>query len=461
MQTDIHKKAAYTIAVVVTAIALYETSLESYLLFHSMAELFSIIVASVIFAVAWNTRKFEPNAYLLFIGIAYIFIAFIDFGHMLTYKGMGVFPGSDGNLPTQLWITGRYMEAVSLFAAPFFLRKRELRVVPVVIAYFIATVLLLVFIFWGVFPDAFIEGSGLTPFKVASEYIISFILIAAIIHLYQKNKYFNKLVLNLLIWAIITTIASEMAFTLYKDVYGFFNLIGHYLKIVSFYLIYRALIKTNLKKPYEYLVHKIGKCKQAEKKMQEALNEKEVLLGEIHHRVKNNLQIISSLLDLSSMRTQDQNAVSLLTDARSKIQTMSLVYSQIYQNGSFNKIDMEIHIRNLVSHMFEIYGERKRIIPIIEISDIYLSIDQAMSCALVCSELISNALKHAFKKSIEGIIEISIQKSNQGMICIRIKNNGTSVPEEIDLYKTNTLGLKLVRNLVQQQLKGKMAQNLL
>jgi hypothetical protein len=111
-QMNLNKIAVYTIAVVIAAAALYATSLESYVLFHSMAELFSIVIAAGIFVIAWNTRKFMPNAYLLFIGVAYLYIAFIDLVHTLAYKGMGVFPGADANLPTQLWIAGRYMEAV-------------------------------------------------------------------------------------------------------------------------------------------------------------------------------------------------------------------------------------------------------------------------------------------------------------------------------------------------------------
>jgi len=112
MQMDHKKIATYAIAIVIAAAALYATSLKSYVLFHSMAELFSIVIAAGIFVIAWNTRKFMPNAYLLFIGIAYLYIAFIDLVHTLVYKGMGVFPGADANLPTQLWIAGRHMEAV-------------------------------------------------------------------------------------------------------------------------------------------------------------------------------------------------------------------------------------------------------------------------------------------------------------------------------------------------------------
>jgi len=266
MGSYITKKALYIAAAAIVAAVLYAASLKSYLLFHSIAELFSIVIAAGIFIIAWNTRRFLPNAYLLFIGIAYLYIAFIDLLHTLAYKGMGVFPGSGADLPTQFWIAGRSMEAVSLFAALFFLGKR-LRDVPVVVAYFFATVLLLLSIYFGIFPDCFVEGRGLTTFKVASEYMISCILAAAILYIFKKKEFFEKKVFNLLVWSMVVTIASEMSFTLYRDVYGFFNLIGHYLKIVSFYLVYRALIRTNLQKPYESLVHEIEERKNAEEEL--------------------------------------------------------------------------------------------------------------------------------------------------------------------------------------------------
>ncbi|MFH1077435.1 MAG: MASE3 domain-containing protein [Pseudomonadota bacterium] len=123
--------------------------------------------------------------------------------------------------------------------------------------------------FYGLFPDCFIEGKGLTPFKIASEYIISFILVLSVLYLRKRREFFEKPVLNLLIGSIIITIASELAFTLYRDVYGFFTLLGHYFKIVSFYLIYAAIIKTNLRKPYESLVNEIDDRKQAEEELRE------------------------------------------------------------------------------------------------------------------------------------------------------------------------------------------------
>jgi len=252
-------------------IGLYLTSLYSYNLFHSLAELFSIVVATGIFMVAWNSRKFTNNDYFLYIGIAYLFIGGIDLLHTLAYKGMGVFSGYDSNLPTQLWIAARYLEAIALFISPFVLGKK-LRSRYAFAGFLAVFSILLVSIFYlGVFPDAFIEGSGLTPFKRISEFIISFILIGAIALLFKKREHFDPSVLRLLTASIIITVFSEMAFTLYTDPYGFSNQAGHYLKIVSFYLIYRAIIVTGLVAPYSLLFRELKLSEEALKESEERI----------------------------------------------------------------------------------------------------------------------------------------------------------------------------------------------
>jgi len=232
---------------------LYITSLYSYLLFHSLAEMFSIIIACAIFMIAWNSRRFLEHDYLLFIGIAYLFVGGLDLVHTLSYKGMGVFPGTDANFPTQLWIAARYLQSISLLLAPLWIR-RKLRVNSMLLACGMVVALLLWAIFSSqVFPDCFIEGQGLTPFKKISEYIISFMLGTAIILLLPWRKEFDPAVFHLLIGAILASIVAELAFTLYVSVYGFFNLLGHLLKVVAFYLTYKALIETGLVRPYDLL----------------------------------------------------------------------------------------------------------------------------------------------------------------------------------------------------------------
>ena len=250
-------------------VGLYITHFYSFLLFHSLAEIFSIVVACGIFMLAWNSRHFLDNNYLLFIGIAYLFIGGLDLLHTLAYKGMGVFHGYNANLPTQLWIAARYMESLSLLSASFFVGRR-LRKNMVFLGYALPTAFLLVSIFhWNIFPICFIEGVGLTPFKKFSEYMISLILIASIVMLWKKRSEFDTDVLRLLIVSILLTVASELAFTFYIHVYGFSNLVGHYLKIISYYLIYRAIIETGLARPYTLLFRNLKNSETALRESEE------------------------------------------------------------------------------------------------------------------------------------------------------------------------------------------------
>ncbi len=265
------KKASYLILGFLILLGLYLTSFYSYLLFHSLAEIFSIIVACGIFMIAWNSRRFIDNNYLLFIGIAYLFVGAIDLIHTLAYKGMNVFSGYDTNLATQFWIAGRYMESLSLLIAPLFSR-RKLKPGLLFLAYAIASSLLLLSVFyWNIFPRCFIEGSGLTPFKKISEYVISLILIGALALVYANRDEFDRSVLHWVIGSILTTIASELAFTFYIDAYGFSNLVGHFFKILSFYFIYKALIETGLSRPYQLLFRNLKKSEEALRQSEEAL----------------------------------------------------------------------------------------------------------------------------------------------------------------------------------------------
>ncbi len=242
---------------------LYLTRLYSYLLFHSLAELFSIVVAFSIFVIFWNSRRFLKDSYFLFLGIAYLFIGILDLIHMLAYKGMGVFAGYDANLPTQLWISARYLESLSLLAASLLLGRR-LKSSHVFFGFGVVIVLLLSSIFyWGIFPDCYIEGSGLTWFKKISEYVISTILLASIAVLYRRRRAFDAEVLRLMVASILVTIAAELSFTFYVGVSDVFNLTGHLLKIISFYLIYRALIHVGLAKPYTLLFRDLKRHERA------------------------------------------------------------------------------------------------------------------------------------------------------------------------------------------------------
>jgi PAS domain S-box-containing protein len=203
----------------------------------------------------------------VFIGIAYLFIGGIDLLHALSYKGMNIFTDYD-YYANQLWIGGRFMESISLFAGIFFAKKKELKHPHLTILGFsAATILLFASIFiWKNFPVCFVEGLGQTEFKIISEYIICGILAAGIGALVYRRKKFDENIFLLLLFSLVFTIAAELFFTVYTDNYGFTNLIGHYFKLLSFYLIYRAIIKTGLSEPYRLLFREL---KQSETRFRE------------------------------------------------------------------------------------------------------------------------------------------------------------------------------------------------
>jgi GAF domain-containing protein len=249
------------IGVVVSVVPLlYLSSLYSYLLFHTLIEIVSIAISCTIFILVWNARAFLANGYLRFLGIGYACISIIDLLHTLAYKGMDLFGGYGTDLPTQLWIAARYLQAVALVAAPLALTRRvDNRVIFGGFAAASAVVVALVYS--RNFPVCYVEGQGLTPFKIVSEYVISALVLLALTLLYRKRSHFSKRIFILVASSLVCTIVSELCFTAYVSVYGFANLLGHFAKLAAFYLIYRSILVTGIQEPYELIFRELEKAR--------------------------------------------------------------------------------------------------------------------------------------------------------------------------------------------------------
>ncbi|NLC57781.1 MAG: SpoIIE family protein phosphatase [Armatimonadetes bacterium] len=234
----------------------------NYLLFHCLAELLGVIVLVGVFVIAWNSRHFTDNRYLLFLGLASPFIAGLVLLHTLAYKGMGVF-AADANLATQLWIARRYVEASAYLGAALAIGRKP-RPTHVLLAYALVAVLLLGALFqWRVFPDCYVEGYGLTPFKIVSEHLVNLLLGAALLALLQQRKQFGPRIRRQLAAALAVTILSGLCFTTYVDVFGLANRVGHLLGVVAVYLVYLAIIDTSFRTPYLLLFHELKQSEDA------------------------------------------------------------------------------------------------------------------------------------------------------------------------------------------------------
>ncbi len=202
-------------------------------------------------------------------------------------------------------------------------------------------------------------------------------------------------------------------------------------------------------------IRDITEHKQAEYQIKASLKEKETLLREIHHRVKNNLQILSSLMNLQTRYVDDEESISVLRESQNRVKSMAIVHELLYQTESLSEINLSRYVPGLVSYLFDSYAiDPKRIKFKMEMEDVLFNIDTAIPCGLIINELVSNSLKHAFPEGREGEITIKIQ-STDDEYTLSVSDDGVSFPEDLDFQNTNSLGLRLVNSLT-SQIDGKI-----
>lgn len=251
-------KIVSSVFMIIILIMLYMTSLYNYILFHSIAEVFSVCIALTIFLITWNSKHFIQNKLFIILGISYLFIGFLDLLYMLSYKGMNIFTDYD-YYANQIWIATRFLESMTLLISFIFVKRhKNVNTFLVFFIYTLTTSIIVLSVFyWKTFPICFIEGVGLTPFKIFSEYIILSILLAALIFSFYNRKYFKEQIYRYIALSILLTMFSELTFTLYIDNYGLSNLMGHYFKLLSFYLIYKAIIVKAIKEPHQTIFNEL------------------------------------------------------------------------------------------------------------------------------------------------------------------------------------------------------------
>jgi len=194
--------------------------------------------------------------------------------------------------------------------------------------------------------------------------------------------------------------------------------------------------------------------RETEAQLRTSLKEKEVLLNEVHHRVKNNLQIVSSFLNLSKNQTKHQEAINILDEAQGRIHNMAMIHRQLYQNREFGRIDMLNHAQVMLDYLARMFSKRifieKRIIG----QPLYLALNQAIPCSMALLELMLNAAKHAVEPGEKMHLTIALDKVNDRRVCISVKDDGKGLPPDFDWHKLTTTGLEITRDLVEKQLQG-------
>ncbi len=442
---------------------LYVISRFNYLLFHMLAELFSISVAGAVFLLAYNVAGPSRNDSMVFLGISYFYIGMIDLIHTMAYKGMGIFPEELGsNTATQLWIAARAMEAVTMLVYPMLINHRfKAWSFKINIAYAGITAVIMAAVFsWGIFPVCYIDDTGLTVFKKTSEYIICIVLAAAVILLSSRRDDMDKDVFRLLFFSLVVTIAAELAFTFYVDVYGFSNVLGHFFKIISFFLIYAAFVRSSLIRPYSTIFRQLEQEKEAlrlseinlrtsEETIKQQLREKETILKEVHHRIKNNISSVKNLLILQSDSTSNVEAKDIIEKAINRVESMYQIYQKLLLTDDYGELSVKNYIEDLVMSIIDIFPEDGKVTVKMEIDDFTLDVNRLFPLGAIVNELITNSMKYAFAGRESGSIDIVLKRMNN-CFTLSIEDDGSGIPDDFDANKSPGFGSMLVKMLAQQ-----------
>ncbi len=289
------------IGISVIIILIWISRLYSFVLFHTIAELISVIIAGGIFVVGWNTRKYVKNSFFIILGVSAFAVSIIDTVHTLAYKGMNIFIGYDSNLSTSLWIAARFLQATSILLALFMIHKK-IKPQYLLGLYSTLTSILLILIFERIFPVTYIEGVGLTPFKIVSEYVIVAILAICIVFLFKFKREFNKGIFLLILGFLIFTIVSEFLFTLYVGVYDTSNMVAHILKIIAFYLLYKAIVQIGLEDPLDVLFLQLNKSNEVLRReiveKERAQQNLKNFVSTISHELRTPITVLKLSIDL-------------------------------------------------------------------------------------------------------------------------------------------------------------------
>jgi len=209
-------------------------------------------------------------------------------------------------------------------------------------------------------------------------------------------------------------------------------------------------------KIYTAILRDVSERKIIENDLRESLAEKEILLQEVHHRVKNNLQVISSLFTLQSNSTNDPDRLALLRESQHRIQSMALIHEKIYQSENLAQINFQHYVRDLVTEIFQSYQTSSVNVRLsFELEPVLLEINRAIPCALILNELTSNALKYAFAEQKNGNLKFVLKVENEQQLVLTVSDDGKGIPDKIKFSSAKTLGLRLVRVLT-RQLNGKV-----
>lgn len=420
----------------------------SYLLFHSLSELGTVAIAFAIFLLAWNFRNIPGNSYLAVIGIGYSASGLLDLFHTLSHKGMNLFVSYTTNLPNQLWISARYLQIISFFWAILFFRKTVILYRAILVHILVVSVLLWL-VFQGYFPDCYIEGQGFTPFKSWSEYILVGLAAALGLALYQRRASLQPRVYRLLLLSLVFFGLSELLFTPTIGAHQTVHMIGHMLKLASYYFVYRAIFVVGIHDPINTLFHSLreaqdrllesyesvqDKVKERTLELEEKNKELNQLVRVISHDLQEPLLTIHTFSELLTERYNqnlDQTGKTSLFFLKDSSKRMSQMihglfeYSQIGQNPERTSVDCSRIVKMIQQDMAPVI---KKTQATFQVESLPVLSGYKAELELLFGHLISNAIKFT-QADTRPVIRISAEKRVNHWL-FAIEDNGIGIKEK-------------------------------
>jgi len=459
--------------------------------FHIVVELFSIVVACGIFIVSWHSRRLHENGFFTFLGISSLAVAIVDLLHALTYKGMGIMPLSGAPVATQLWIAGRFLQAVCTLLAFFFLRRR-LKDTPLVIGFISVTALVIASIFvWVIFPACYVEGSGLTRFKIVSEYLIILLFAASLVLLRREWQSFDPSVARLLAASFGFFIASEIAFTQYVNVFGPANQLGHLFKVAGFYCLYRGVIVTGLTKPYDLLFRELKELNRTlEERVDEEVaknREKDAMLvqrdrqaavgemiGNIAHQWRQPLNNVAIIVQELAMRgDSDELTREYVDDSVSRVVELTRHMSQTISDfQDFFRPDREkvtFSLREVTWKSLSLvegsFREQCISVEVAAAEDVFAA-GYPNQFAQVVLNILNNSRDALVERKVPNpTVRIEVSRNGERSV-VTIRDNAGGIPVDIihrvfDPYFTTKqdgtgIGLYMSRNIIERNMSGSL-----
>ena len=298
---------------------------------HNLAEMFSVTVACSVFMLTWNARKFIDNHYFIILGIAYLFVGVIDFLHAALFEG--IFSHSEHSPSIEIWFAGRFLQSFALLSAPFFVSRKTRP--GFVFAGFAAASTALVVLAWnGALPDYYQPGTGLSNAKSVSDHLVAGIQVLSIGALWRVRGNFDRDVFPLLVLSTLFSIGAQLSADLYTDDFVYNSILGHYLMVVSFYLLYKAVIVIGLNRPYDLLFREM---KRSEEEIRVARDELEARVAERTEELREvNVRLERELSERIRMEEDRERTSHLLRESEDRFRSLvenELVGSMIVQGG--------------------------------------------------------------------------------------------------------------------------------